>query len=111
MVKGLRSAKLAKTKGGKLAFWRHPGGKLRRVGPTECTDKELLAIIIGTGNKAVSAEETAQAIIDNYHSLTGLMGKSIKELMKIKGMKIVKATQIAAAFEIARRIIKSFEKA
>ncbi len=25
---------------------KHPGGKLRRLGPSHCTDKELLAIII-----------------------------------------------------------------
>lgn len=93
-----------------LVPWKHPGGKLRRLGPMDCNDKELLAILIGTGNKTVSAEEIAQAVINQHHSLAGLMGRSIKELMEIKGMKIVKATQIAAAFEIARRIIKSLEK-
>lgn len=38
------------------------------------------------------------------------MGISLKELMLIKGLKDVKATQLAAVFEIARRIVKYLEK-
>jgi DNA repair protein RadC len=45
----------------------------------------------------------------NY-SLQGLMGKTIGELMTIKGLKEVKATQIAAVFEVARRIVKALER-
>jgi len=35
--------------------WRHPGGKLRRLGPNSLTDAELLAVILGSGNKNNSA--------------------------------------------------------
>lgn len=90
--------------------WRHPGGKLRRAGPASLTDAELLAVIIGTGSGGQSAEEIAGEIVSRHFSLQGLMGKSIGELMDIKGMKEVKATQIAAVFEVARRIVKALEK-
>ena len=90
--------------------WRHPGGKLRRLGPNSLTDAELLTVILGSGSSGRSAEKIAEEIISKYYSLPGLMGKTISELMKIKGLKEVKATQIAAVFEVARRIVKVLEK-
>ena len=91
--------------------WRHPGGKLRRMGPPSLTDAELLAVILGSGIRGKPAEKIADEIIERYYSLPGMMGKTIAELMKIKGLKEVKATQLAAVFEVARRIIKSLERA
>ena len=38
------------------------------------------------------------------------MGKKLTELAKIKGLKDVKVVRIAAAFEIARRVVKALEK-
>jgi DNA repair protein RadC len=97
-------------KEGKEIVWRHPGGKLRRLGPTSLTDTELLTIILGSGIRGRPAEEIADDIISRYYSLSGLMGKTIGELMTIKGLKEVKATQIAAIFEVARRIVKALER-
>lgn len=90
--------------------WRHPGGKFRRLGAAYCSDKELLAIIIGSGTKGKSAEQIAEEIIDKYHSIYGLMGKSLEDIEKIKGLKLVKATRLAAVFELARRVVKYLEK-
>jgi DNA repair protein RadC len=90
--------------------WQHPGGKLRRLGPNSLTDAELLAVILGSGSRGRSAKDISDEIINKYYSLPGLMGKRINELMKIKGLKEVKATQIAAVFEVARRIVKTLEK-
>ena len=90
--------------------WRHPGGKLRRLGPHSLSDTELLAVIVGSGSRGKSSLQIAEEIIDRYHSLNGIMGKTIKELMAIKGLKEVKATQLAAVFEVARRIVKSLER-
>ena len=95
---------------GREVVWRHPGGKLRRLGPTSLTDTELLTVILGSGSTGRSAEEIAGEIINKYYSLQGLMGKTIAELMTIKGLKEVKATQLAAVFEVARRIIKALER-
>ena len=97
-------------KEGKEIAWRHPGGKLRRLGPTSLTDTELLTVILGSGSSGRSAEEIAAEIIGKYYSLPGLMGKTIGELMAIKGLKEVKATQIAAVFEVVRRIVKALER-
>jgi DNA repair protein RadC len=97
-------------KEGKEVVWRHPGGKLRRLGPTSLTDTELLTVILGSGSRGRSAQEIADEIISRYYSLQGLMGKTIGELMTIGGLKEVKATQIAAVFEVARRIVKALER-
>jgi DNA repair protein RadC len=101
--------KLVNKEGEEIA-WRHPGGKLRRFGPSSLTDSELLAVILGSGIRGRSAEDIANEIIGKYYSLPGLMGKAISELMTIKGLKEVKATQIAAVFEVARRIVKALER-
>jgi len=95
---------------GKDVIWRHPGGKLRRLGPASLTDTELLTVILGSGSSGRSAEEISNEIISKYYSLQGLMGKTIGELMAVKGLKEVKATQIAAVFEVSRRIVKALEK-
>lgn len=97
-------------KEGKEIAGRHPGGKLRRLGPNSLTDAELLTIILSSGISGRPAEEIADDIINRYYSLPGLMGKTIGELMTIKGLKEVKATQIAAVFEVARRIVKALER-
>ena len=94
----------------KLVTWNHPGGKFRRVGPSSCTEAELLAIILGSGSRGKSANQIAEDILDKYQTLYGLMGVPLKELITIKGLKGVKATKIAAVFEVARRILKYLEK-
>jgi DNA repair protein RadC len=98
------------TKDGKETLWNHAGGKLRRLGPESCTETELLAIIFGTGIRDKTALQVADEVLEKYHSLYGLMGLSLKELMKIKGLKEVKATKIAAVFEITRRLVRCLER-
>jgi len=90
--------------------WSHPGGKLLCLGPEACTNTELLAILIGTGYKGKSALDIAKELLYKYYSINGLMGQRLSEMAQIKGLKDVKLTRIAAAFELARRIIKEFEK-
>lgn len=90
--------------------WKHPGGKLIELGPTALTDEELLAVLIGTGYKGRTAQDIAKELLDKYYSIAGLMGKKLTDIAKIKGLKDVKVVRIAAAFEIARRVVKALEK-
>ena len=90
--------------------WNHPGGKLIELGPATLTDEELLSILIGSGYKGKTAQDIAKELLDSYYSIVGLMGKKLTDLARIKGLKDVKVARIAAAFEIARRIIKALEK-
>jgi len=93
-----------------MKTWTHPGGKLIELGPASLTDEELLAILIGTGYKGRTAEDIAKELMDSYYSIAGLMGRKLTDLAKFKGLKDVKVVRIAAAFEIARRVVKALEK-
>ena len=93
-----------------MKTWTHPGGKLIEIGPSALSDEELIAILIGSGYRGRTAEDIAKELLDKYHSIAGLMGKKLTDLAKIKGLKDVKVVRIAAAFEIARRVVKALEK-
>jgi len=56
----------------KQSKWRHPGGKLREVGPESLSDAELLAILISTGTQNKPAERIAEEIIQRFGSFKGL---------------------------------------
>lgn len=85
--------------------WHHPGGKLREVGPQALSDAELLAILISTGTRNKPAEKIAEEIIQRFGSFKGLANQPLSKLLDMKGLGDVKAIRIAAAFEIARRIV------
>jgi DNA repair protein RadC len=90
--------------------WRHPGGKMIALGADKLTDAELLAIIIGAGIPKKPAEKIAEEILNKYGSFRGLADQPFENLYKIKGLKKVKTIRIAAAFEIARRIVQEVLK-
>jgi DNA repair protein RadC len=85
--------------------WRHPGGKLRETGAERLTDEELLAILISTGVKGHSAEDIARDILTRFGSFRGMANQPLDKFLKIKGLGDVKVIRIAAAFEVARRIV------
>lgn len=85
--------------------WRHPGGKLRELGPESVTDTELLAILISSGIKGRSAEKIAKEIVATFGSFKGMANQPLHKFLEIKGLGAVKTIRIAAAFEIARRIV------
>jgi len=85
----------------------HPGGKLREKGSESLTEEELLAILISSGIKGKSAEQIADEIIKKYGSLQGLVNQPLEKMLEIKGLSDVKIIRIAAAFEIARRLMKN----
>lgn len=86
-----------------------PYEKLEMYGAEYLSNSELLAIIIKTGNKDESAVALAQRIINlnkDNADLTFLQDISLNELMEIKGIGKVKAIQLKAVCEIAKRIGK-----
>ena len=81
-----------------------PREKLLNKGRSILSDAELIAILIGSGNKEESAVELAKRILaytgNNLHELGKL---SVKQLMQFKGIGKAKAVTIAAALEMGRR--------
>lgn len=87
-----------------------PYEKLEIYGAKKLSNSELLAIIIKTGTKEETAISLAQKVLKlnkekNSNDLRFLQSTSIEELCKIKGIGKVKAMQIIATCEIARRIM------
>lgn len=85
--------------------WQHPGGKLRELGAETLTDAELLSILIAPGIKDKPAEEIAHEILQRFGGFKGMANQPLEKLLDIKGIADVKIIRIAAAFEIARRIV------
>lgn len=81
-----------------------PREKLILKGAKALSHAELLAILIGSGNRNESAVELSKKIMNrcngNFNALSIL---SIKELMQFNGIGHAKAITIIAALEIAKR--------
>jgi DNA repair protein RadC len=94
--------------------WHHPGGKLVELGGERLSDAELLSILISTGIKGKSAEKIAEEVLERFGSYRGMANQPLEKFLKIRGLGDVKIIRIAAAFEIARRIVnevlKDYEK-
>lgn len=85
--------------------WRHPGGKLRDVGADRLSDEELLAVLVSTGVRGRSAEEIAHDILTRFNSFRGMANQPFEKFLSIRGLGPVKVIRIAAALEVARRIV------
>lgn len=81
-----------------------PREKLFNKGASALSDAELIAILIGSGNKEESAVELCKRILhDNQDNLNELARLSILELQQYKGIGEAKAITICAALEIGKR--------
>lgn len=81
-----------------------PREKLRDKGKAALSDAELVAILIGSGNKDESAVDLSKRILASVDNNLNSLGKlTIKQLMKFKGIGEAKAITIAAALELGRR--------
>ncbi len=81
-----------------------PREKLRDKGRTALSDAELIAILIGSGNREESAVALCKRIFASVENNLNALGKlSIQQLMTFKGIGEAKAITIAAALELGRR--------
>lgn len=80
-----------------------PRERFDKFGARALSDYEIIAIMIGSGNKDNSVLEIAKEILNeiNIHSLDEI---SINELKKIKGIGHITAMKIMASIELARRV-------
>lgn len=91
-----------------MPYQDRPYEKLERYGASQLTDTELLAIIIKSGNKELNCVDVARIILGKHEN--GLSGfnyleeTSIAELMKLPSIGKVKAIQLKAVVELAKRI-------
>ncbi len=92
----------------KLSEWAkedRPREKLNNKGATSLTEAELLAILIGSGNREETAVELSRRILNHAKNNLLELGRfSIHELTSnFKGIGEAKAITIVAAMELSRR--------
>ncbi|MCL4120149.1 UNVERIFIED_CONTAM: hypothetical protein GTU68_032203 [Idotea baltica] len=81
-----------------------PREKLRDKGKSILSDAELLAILIGSGNRTESAVALCQRILAEVDNNLNTLGKlTIMQLKAFKGIGEAKAISIIAALELGRR--------
>lgn len=81
-----------------------PREKMQANGRNSLSNAELLAIVLRTGSKKMSALQLAQMILDKVdHDLSFLGRKSLDELQQFPGIGLAKASEIAAVMELVRR--------
>ncbi|MFY7811135.1 MAG: RadC family protein [Flavobacterium sp.] len=81
-----------------------PREKLILKGKNALSDAELIAILIGSGNKKESAVDLSKRILKDYENNLNALGKlELNQLMKYNGIGEAKAITIIAAMELGRR--------
>ena len=98
-----------------LPISERPYEKLEQYGAETLTNSELLAIIIKTGTQKKTAIDLAQEILklndsSTKEDLSFLQEIAITDYMQIKGIGKVKAIQLLAACELAKRMNKPINK-
>lgn len=84
-----------------------PYEKFLRFGAQNLTEAELLAIILRTGTKDVSALDLGRQILKTTGGLNGLYHTSLSKLTALKGIGEVKAVKIKCIAELSRRMAKA----
>lgn len=88
-----------------------PREKLLLKGKNALSDAELIAILIGSGNKTETAVELAKRILASVNNdLNQLAKLNLTDLMQFNGIGQAKAISIAAALELGRRRKESTEE-
>lgn len=81
-----------------------PREKLILKGVNSLSDSELLAILIGSGNRNESAVELSKRILTHFKNNLNLLTKtSVQELQQFKGIGEAKAISIVTALELGKR--------
>lgn len=80
-----------------------PREKLLARGPAALADAELLALVLRTGVEGQGVLQWAQALLDRFGGLGGLLAAEPQALAHVKGMGPAKRAELAAVLELARR--------
>jgi DNA repair protein RadC len=87
-----------------MAENERPREKMLRHGASSLSYLELIVILIGSGNKNISALETGENLLAKVNNSLSELGKlTLKDLMEIQGIGAAKAYLLAAAMELGRR--------
>jgi DNA repair protein RadC len=82
-----------------------PQERLEKFGAAALSDTELLAMLVRSGTRGQDVLTVSSQIISEAGSLRGLLAWHEADFRNLKGIGRVKALQLVAAMEVARRAI------
>jgi DNA repair protein RadC len=82
-----------------------PRERLVARGPENLKNKELLAILLGTGTEGKNVIEVAEQILEKY-PVKNFLQLKYEDLLKIKGINSAKACAILASQELVKRALE-----
>jgi DNA repair protein RadC len=94
-----------------IACSEQPQQRIESFGPGALSDTELLALLLQTGAGAREALVTSSRLVADAGSLAGLTSWQRPDFQRLEGIGPVKARQLTALVEIARRMAASGEEA
>lgn len=74
-----------------------------RLGPAALADRELIALMLGSGTPTSSALAVAEVLLADFGSLSRLAAARPEDLMRFEGVGPTKAARLTAAFALSRR--------
>lgn len=86
-----------------LPVEERPRERLKEVGVSNLTDKEIISIILKTGTKNKNVNDLSLELLSKY-SLLDFKELSLNDLMKVKGIGEVKALELITSIELGKRI-------
>lgn len=87
------------------AVGERPQERLQKFGAGALSDTELLALLLRSGTRGQDVLTVAGRLIAEAGSLAGLVGWKPDDFRRLKGIGPVKAWQLLAVMELARRIV------
>ncbi len=94
-----------------LAVGERPQERLEKHGAAALSDTELLAMLLRSGSKGHNVLIVAQRLITEAGSLARLIAWTQEDFRRLKGIGRVKALQLVAVLEVARRVLEQQEPA
>jgi DNA repair protein RadC len=82
-----------------------PRERLAARGVAGLSSAELIGLLWGSGSRGRSAVDLAEDALTRHDGLTGLARATDIELESVPGIGVAKAAQLAAAFELGRRLL------
>ena len=90
-----------------IKYWKEddrPREKLMKKGKSVLSDTELVAILIGSGSREVTAVELSKKILNSVNNNLNELGRlSVDDFIKFKGIGKAKAISVITALELGRR--------
>ena len=87
-----------------------PQERLERHGPEALSDRELLAMILRSGQRGTDVVTLTGKLLNEAGSLSKLMHWSRDDFMQIHGIGAVKAAQLVTVMELSKRVIREWDE-